>query len=58
MKLEKRQVEGKPLTVIVEYPEWNRSVEDLVRKIEKLDVSFVGRTDSVVNEPPKFISRS
>lgn len=45
MKLEKRQVEGKPLTVIVEYPEWNRSVEDLVRKIEKLDVSFVGRTD-------------
>lgn len=45
MRIEKRQVEGKPLTVIVEYPEWSRSVENLVRKIGKLDASFVGKTD-------------
>lgn len=45
MRIEKRQVEGKPLTVIIEYPEWNRSVENLVRKIGKLDASFVGKTE-------------
>ena len=45
MRIEKRQVEGKPLTVIVEYPEWSRSVENLVRKIGKLDASFVGKSD-------------
>ena len=45
MKIEKRQVSGKPLTVTVEYPEWNRSVENLVRKIERLDVSFVGKSE-------------
>lgn len=45
MKIEKRQVEGKPLTVTVEYPEWNRSVESLVRKIERLDLSFVGKSE-------------
>ena len=45
MKIEKRQVSGKPLTVTVEYPEWNRSVENLVRKIERLDMSFVGKSE-------------
>ena len=45
MKIEKRQVDGKPLTVIVEYPEWNRSVDDLVKKIGRMDMSFVAKND-------------
>ena len=45
MRIEKRQVDGKPLTVIVEYPEWNRSVDNLVKKIGKLDASIIGKTD-------------
>ncbi len=45
MRIEKRQVEGQPLTVIVEYPEWNNSVQSLIGKIEKMDLSFVGRSD-------------
>ncbi|MBO7362275.1 MAG: LytTR family transcriptional regulator DNA-binding domain-containing protein [Lachnospiraceae bacterium] len=45
MRIEKRQVEGQPLTVIIEYPEWNDSVESLVRKIGRMDISFVGKTE-------------
>ena len=45
MRIEKRQVKGQPLTVIVEYPEWNNSVQSLIGKIEKMDLSFVGRSD-------------
>ena len=33
MIIEKKQVEGKPLTVVIEYPQWNDSVENLVKKI-------------------------
>ncbi len=45
MRIEKRQVEGQPLTVIIEYPEWNDSVESLVRKIGRMDISFAGKTE-------------
>ena len=45
MRIEKRQVEDKPLTVIIEYPEWNDMVDSLVRKIGMMDISFVGRID-------------
>ncbi|MBO7452379.1 MAG: LytTR family transcriptional regulator DNA-binding domain-containing protein [Clostridiales bacterium] len=45
MRIEKRQVDGKPLTVIVEYPEWNRTVDNLVKKISKLDASIIGKKD-------------
>ena len=45
MRIEKRQVEGQPLTVIIEYPKWNDSVESLVRKIGRMDISFVGKTE-------------
>lgn len=45
MRIEKRQVEGKPLTVIIEYPEWDETVEGLVRKIGRMDLSFVGKTE-------------
>ena len=45
MRIEKRLVENKPLTVIIEYPEWNRSVENLVRKIGRMDESFIGKSE-------------
>ncbi|MBP5384758.1 MAG: LytTR family transcriptional regulator DNA-binding domain-containing protein [Lachnospiraceae bacterium] len=45
MKIEKRQVKDKPLTVIVEYPEWNRHVEGLIGRIGRLDASLAGRTE-------------
>ncbi len=41
----KRQVKDKPLTVIVEYPEWNRHVEGLIGRIGRLDASLAGRTE-------------
>ena len=38
------------MTVVIEYPEWDDAVAGLVRKIERLDISFMGRTDdSTVN---------
>ena len=45
MRIEKRLVEDQPLTVIIEYPKWDESVDSLVRKIGRMDISFVGRTD-------------
>ena len=45
MRIEKRLVEGQPLTVIIEYPEWNESVDSLVRKIGRMDISFVAKTE-------------
>ena len=45
MRIEKRQVEGQPLTVIIEYTEWSESVENLVRKIGRMDLSFTGKSD-------------
>ena len=45
MRIEKRQVEGRPLTVIIEYPEWNETVDSLVRKIGRMDIAFVAKTE-------------
>ena len=45
MRIEKRQVKDRPLTVIVEYPEWNGSVERLIDKISKADLTFTGKAD-------------
>ena len=45
MRIEKRQVEGQPLTVIIEYPFWSESVENLARKIGRMYQSFAGRTE-------------
>ena len=45
MRIEKRLVEDKPLTVIIEYPTWSDAVDSLARKIEMMDISFVGRVD-------------
>ena len=45
MRVEKRQVKEQPLTVVVEYPEYDQSVERLITKIKNLSISFSGKAD-------------
>ena len=45
MQIVTRQVEGKPLTVTIEYPEYTDSVKNLVKKIKGLDICFSAFTD-------------
>jgi len=45
MQIVTRQVEGKPLTVTIEYPEYTDPVERLIRRIESLDVTFCAVSD-------------
>ena len=40
MRVITRQVENQPLTVIIEYPEYDKSASDLVRKINNLNFQF------------------
>ena len=45
MRVVSRQVEGQPLTVIVEYPEYTRSTADLIKRINDLDIRFCANDD-------------
>ena len=45
MRVEQRQVKDQPLTVIVEYPEYDRSVDNLISKIKNMSISFTGKAD-------------
>ena len=45
MQIIKRQVKNKPLTVIIEYPEYNSTVAGLVRKINSFEIQFSARDD-------------
>ena len=45
MRVVSRQVEGQPLTVIVEYPEYNGSTADLIKRINDLDIRFYANDD-------------
>ena len=45
MRVEQRQVKDQPLTVIVEYPEYDNTVERLVNRIKDLNISFTGKAD-------------
>lgn len=45
MQIITRQIKEKPLTVIIEYPEYNDSVSNLVKKIKSLDVEFSANLD-------------
>ena len=45
MRVEQRQVKDQPLTVIVEYPEYDRSVDNLISKIKNMSISFTGKSD-------------
>ena len=40
MQIINRKVEGKPLTVTIEYPEMTGQVKGLIKRIESLDVCF------------------
>lgn len=40
MQIVTRKVEGQPLTVTIEYPEYTESVKGLIKKIKGLDISF------------------
>lgn len=45
MQIVTRQVEGKPLTVTIEYPEYTESVKGLIKRIRSLDLSFSAFSD-------------
>ncbi len=45
MKIIKKQVNDKPLTVTIEYPEYNDLVAGLVRKISSMDIGFNAFTE-------------
>ena len=45
MRVEQRQVKDQPLTVVVEYPEYDQSVERLIKKIRTMELSFTGKAD-------------
>lgn len=46
MQIVTKKVEGKPLTVTIEYPEYTESVKGLVKKISDLDISFGAFADN------------
>lgn len=45
MQIVTRQVEDKPLTVTIEYPEYTESVKGLIKRIRSLDLSFSAFSD-------------
>jgi DNA-binding LytR/AlgR family response regulator len=45
MRVEQRQVKDQPLTVIVEYPEYDQSVDRLIKKIKNMSISFSGKSE-------------
>ena len=45
MQIVTRQVEDKPLTVTIEYPEYTESVKGLIKRIRSLDLSFSAFAD-------------
>ena len=45
MQIITKQVKDKPLTVTIEYPEYNESVTTLVRKISSMDIGFSAGID-------------
>ena len=38
-------MEGQPLTVIIEYPRWSKSVDVLAEKIARMDLTFAGKNE-------------
>ena len=46
MRVEQRQVKDQPLTVIVEYPEYDKSVDNLINKIKNMSISFTGKSEA------------
>lgn len=42
MRIISRQVENQPLTVIIEYPAYDKSTHRLIQKVKNLDIQIVG----------------
>ena len=38
-------MEGQPLTVVIEYPRWSKSVDVLAEKIARMDLTFAGKNE-------------
>ena len=45
MRIITRKVDNQPLTVIVEYPEMDRTAERIIQKVKHMDIYFVGKSD-------------
>lgn len=45
MRIITRKVDNQPLTVIVEYPELDRTVERIIQSVKHIDICFVGKLD-------------
>ena len=48
MEIKTRQADGKPLTVIIEYPIWDNKTRRLADKIKALDLTVSGRSEGKV----------
>ena len=57
MRIKKRQVEGQPLTVIIEYPMWSETVETLEKELPPW-ISHLRekrKTETLISAYPTFI---
>ena len=52
MKIETRQMNDKPLTVIIEYPKLDTRTQKLIRKIKSLDLKVSGTSNGTVFQIP------
>ena len=48
MEIKTRQADGKPLTVIIEYPIWDNKTRRLADKIKALDLTVSGSSEGKV----------
>ena len=48
MEIETRQIDGKPLTVIIEYPILDTKTKKLIKKVESLDLMVSGNSKGKV----------
>ena len=45
MRIVHREVKDQPLTVVIEYPRWDETVDGLIKKISRMDLSFAAKTE-------------
>lgn len=52
MEIKTRQVDDKPLTIIIEYPVLDTKTKNLIKKIESLDIMISGNSKGKVFQVP------
>lgn len=52
MEIKTRQIDGKPLTIIIEYPTLDAKTKRLIKKIESLDFVISGNSNGKVFQIP------